>query len=228
MDDDITLCELLVEFLKRDGFDASAVNSGAEALEAIRHDAQYDAVVLDIMMPGASGLEVLQSLRSRFNVPIIMLTGRGDDIDRIIGLEMGADDYIGKPCNPRELAARLRAVLRRTAEPPDRTTRPVLEANGVRVDIGRREASLGGQPLNLTSAEFNTLALLMQSAGEVLSKEFLTEKVLHRKLNAYDRSIDVHISRIRQKLSTHPGASNLIKAVRGAGYQFISDDSADR
>lgn len=216
-----------MEYLEGDGFAASAVHSGAGALETIKHEGQYDAVVLDIMMPGVAGLEVLQSLRSRFNLPIIMLTGRGDDIDRIIGLEMGADDYIGKPCNPRELAARLRAVLRRTAEPQDRTTRSVLESNGVRLDIGRREVTLAGKPLNLTSAEFNTLALLMQSAGEVLSKEFLTEKVLHRKLNAYDRSIDVHISRIRQKLSTHLRASNLIKSVRGVGYQFISDDGAD-
>lgn len=227
VDDDITLCRLLVEFLTRDGFAASAVYSGAEALETVTHDDLYDAVVLDIMMPGISGLEVLQSLRSRFSIPIIMLTGRGDDIDRIIGLEMGADDYIGKPCNPRELAARLRAVLRRTTEPQDRMTKSVLESNGIRLDIGRREATLAGEPLNLTSAEFNTLALLMQSAGEVLSKELLTEKVLYRKLNAYDRSIDVHISRIRQKLSAHLPATNMIKSIRGAGYQFISDDNTD-
>lgn len=227
VDDDITLCRLLVEFLTRDGFAASAVHSGADALETVKHDGQYDAVVLDIMMPGISGLEVLQSLRSRFSIPIIMLTGRGDDIDRIIGLEMGADDYISKPCNPRELAARLRAVLRRTAEPRDRMTNSVLESHGIRLDIGRREATLAGEPLNLTSAEFNTLALLMQSAGEVLSKELLTEKVLYRKLNAYDRSIDVHISRIRQKLSAHLPATNMIKSIRGAGYQFISDDDAD-
>lgn len=223
VDDDVTLCELLSEYLIRDGFDTSSAYSGEDALKTLADGNQFDAVVLDIMMPGMNGLEVLQSIRAQLNTPVIMLTGRGDDVDKIIGLEMGADDYLGKPCNPRELCARLRAVLRRTNTPSEKHPPLLLESNGIRLDIGKRDVKFNSNSLNLTSAEFNALALLMQHPGEVLTKELLTEKVLHRKFTAYDRSIDVHISRIRQKLADHMDAKTIIKSVRGVGYQYISD-----
>ena len=220
VDDDKTLSELLSEYLNRDGFDTHAVYSGEDALTLLDNH-RFDAIVLDIMMPGLNGLEVLQSIRARMTVPVIMLTGRGDDIDRIVGLEMGADDYLSKPCNSRELAARLRAVLRRSTAANSETKPAILESNGIRLDIAKREAYCQQSLLNLTSAEFNTLALLMQNPGEILTKEILTEKVLHRKFSAYDRSIDVHISRIRHKLVEFLGERNVIKSVRGVGYQYV-------
>ncbi len=231
VDDDVALCELLCEFLNGEGFATSAVHSGQAALESIKTEGQYDALVLDIMMPEMSGLEVLQLLRQRVSTPVIMLTGRGDDIDRIVGLEMGADDYLGKPCNPRELAARLKAVLRRTGVlnrlDGGSTGSTILSLHGIKMDVGRREASVDAEPLAFTSAEFNTLEQLMASAGKVLSKEYLTDKVLHRKLGAYDRSIDVHVSRIRQKLTKAGKDPALLKTVRGAGYQFVSAENSD-
>lgn len=228
VDDDVELCELLCEFLNGEGFAASAVHNGQAALEAVKTEGQYDALVLDIMMPKMSGLEVLQQLRQRVSTPVIMLTGRGDDIDRILGLEMGADDYLGKPCNPRELAARLKAVLRRTgASNRLEGGSAILSLHGIKMDVGRREVSVDAEPLAFTSAEFNTLEQLMASAGKVLSKEYLTDKVLHRKLGAYDRSIDVHVSRIRQKLSKAGKDPALLKTVRGAGYQFVSAENPE-
>ena len=220
VDDDKALSELLTEFLNRDGFETHAVYSGESALIQL-DNYTYDAVVLDIMMPGLSGLEVLQSIRARMSVPVIMLTGRGDDIDRIVGLEMGADDYLGKPCNPRELSARLRAVLRRSSTLPLESKSAVLESNNIRLDIAKREVYCNQTLINLTSAEFGALALLMQHPGEILTKDILTEKVLHRKFSAYDRSIDVHISRIRHKLSEHLADKKVIKSVRGVGYQYV-------
>ena len=225
VDDDVELCHLLAEFLRGAGFIVSAVHNGQAALDCVTDDSQFGAIVLDIMMPGVNGLEVLQALRSRLHTPIIMLTGRGDDIDRIVGLEMGADDYLGKPCNPRELAARLGAVLRRSNRQNTLSgSQDTIELHGICLNAGQRSVSVNGTALQLTSAEFNVLALLMQSAGEVLGKALLTEKVLQRKLGAYDRSIDVHVSRVRQKLSQTLGNEELIKTVRGVGYQFVNED----
>ncbi len=226
VDDDIELCHLLAEFLRGEGFRVSAVHDGQAALDGVKDDTQFGAIVLDIMMPKVNGLEVLQALRGRIHTPIIMLTGRGDDIDRIVGLEMGADDYLGKPCNPRELAARLRAVLRRSGKQHARhDAQDTIQLHGICLNTGQRSVTANNAELQLTSAEFNVLALLMQSAGEVLSKAVLTEKVLQRKLGAYDRSIDVHVSRVRQKLAQALGKEDLIKTVRGAGYQFVNEDA---
>ncbi|MGM0564251.1 MAG: response regulator [Pseudomonadota bacterium] len=220
VDDDAELTELLAEFLDGDGFDIRSINQPEEALEL--DTSAVDAIVLDIMMPRISGLDVLQSLRSRSHTPVLMLTGRGDDIDRIIGLEMGADDYMGKPCNPRELAARLRAILRRTQAVESKAVEgDNISLHGIQLSRGQREASVGGEPLGLTSAEFSVLELLMRAAGEIVSKETLTEKVLQRPLMPYDRSIDVHVSRVRQKLSQHLGEKQLIKTARGRGYMMI-------
>lgn len=223
VDDDAELCELLAEFLNNDGFEVSHCQSGASALEYLNEEKCLPNVaVLDIMMPNMNGLELLQSIRAQHNLPVIMLTGRGDDIDRILGLEMGADDYMAKPCNPRELAARLRAVLRRTQHSPSQSKQPsVISKHDITLDSAKRTVQVKGEPVSLTSAEFSTLHILMQEAGQIVSKDTLTEKVLHRKLTAYDRSIDVHVSRVRQKLSKALGGESLIQTVRGAGYQFL-------
>lgn len=227
VDDDRELCAMLAEYLGHEGYRVETVHSGEAALAALEQF-RPDLMVLDIMMPGMSGLELLQQLRPRTDVPVLMLTGRGEAIDRILGLEMGADDYLSKPCHPRELSARVKAILRRSgsagAEPDSEGAFPSrpLEMAGLRLDPGQREVSLAGQPLQLTSAEFNVLACLMQHAGRVLSKDELTRWVLHRELSAYDRAIDVHVSRLRQKLAALAGDDcELIKTVRGQGYQFI-------
>lgn len=233
VDDDAELCAMLAEYLRHEGYRVDCVHSGAAALQALEQNTP-DLMVLDIMMPGMSGLELLQQLRPRTTMPILMLTGRGETIDRILGLEMGADDYLSKPCHPRELSARVKAILRRcegtetiaasdteTAMP----TRP-LQLAGICLDPGRREVNCAGQTLQLTSAEFNVLACLMQHAGRVLSKAELTRWVLHRELSAYDRAIDVHVSRVRQKLAAAVGDEReLIKTVRGQGYQFVRSEA---
>lgn len=227
VDDDTELCELLTDYLSHEGLEVAAVHDAEAALKRLS-ERLPDLMVLDIMMPGQSGLELLQQMRPRFSVPVIMLTGRGDDIDRILGLEMGADDYLAKPCNPRELLARIRAVLRRSQHSvtPGSMPQQVLEMQGIHLDPGLREVRVDGKPLELTSTEFNLLALLMQHAGQVLSKELLTERVLHRKLTAYDRAMDVHVSRVRQKLAAALGKEQeLIKTIRGQGYQFVREDA---
>jgi DNA-binding response OmpR family regulator len=223
IDDDVELCELLADFLQLEGFEVASLHDGGEALQRI-DDIGPDAVVLDIMLPGMQGLEVLRQLRERTRLPVIMLTARGEDNDRILGLELGADDYLPKPCNPRELAARLRAVLRRAM--PDQSGDDALTVGATRLDASDRSASHAGRDLKLTSAEFNVLQVLLQNAGQVVDKETLSREALGRPLNAYDRSIDVHVSKIRRKLSAQGGAE-LIVSVRGAGYQFVQRQQAD-
>ncbi|MBY4678623.1 response regulator [Marinobacterium arenosum] len=222
VDDDRELCALLSEYLSHEGYLVSCAHDADQALTALAGQS-FDLLVLDIMMPGRSGLELLQELRPAVQTPVIMLTGRGDDIDRILGLEMGADDYLGKPCNPRELLARIRAVLRRSRATESTESSVVPCLNGIELDTGRREARLDGELLELTSAEFNVLMLLMRQAGTVVGKAELTEKVLHRKLTAYDRAIDVHVSRLRQKLAGHRPQETFIKTVRGEGYLMVSE-----
>ncbi len=225
VDDDTSLCQLLSEFLSGEGFNVHSINSGEAALDYLKDvNNQPSCLVLDIMMPGISGLETLKQLRQFSSIPVIMLTGRGDDIDRILGLEMGADDYLCKPCNPRELSARIKAILRRTDNTPESTPTNQLYLHGITLLPEKLEASINGEQLKFTAAEFHVLRLLMLSAGETLSKENLTEQVLHRPLTAYDRSIDVHVSRIRQKLASQGNLTNIIKTVRGAGYQLVKSD----
>ncbi len=213
IDDDLELCELLREYLGEEGFEVESVHDGDVGLARALEGA-HDLVVLDVMMPGQSGFDVLRKLRASSEVPVVMLTARGRDVDRIVGLEMGADDYLGKPFNPRELVARIRAVRRRV----ERTSAPDLErlaVDGVALHAPSRSASLHGEPLHLTSAEFALLEALLERAGEVVSREELSERVLDRRFSPLDRSLDVHVSNLRRKLG-----KDRIKTVRGHGYLF--------
>ncbi len=226
VDDDRELCELLGDYLQNEGFDVEFAHNADEAAEQLKRPERYQLMVLDVMMPGRSGLELLQSIRPRLTLPVIMLTGRGEDIDRILGLEMGADDYLAKPANPRELLARIKAVLRRAVPVSRGTLFPELPVTvrGIELDPGLRQVKVAGHLVELTNTEFNVLAYLINNAGEVLSKEQLTELVLHRPLTPYDRALDVHVSRVRQKLARLlPEA--LIKTHRGVGYQFLRGDT---
>ena len=224
VDDDAELCELLAEYLGNEGIAVTLIHDGLEAIEHLQaqHD-QYDAVVLDFMLPGMQGLDILQRLRGFSATPVLMLTARGDDIDRIVGLEAGADDYLPKPCNPRELLARLRAVLRRTETVTPSSGASSHSRHGIALDTGTRVATINERPLELTSAEFNTLLALITRAGSVVSKEELTELALNRKFTRYDRSIDVHISNLRKKIHAELGPVDVIKTVRGSGYIMVSE-----
>ena len=226
IDDDRELCALLEDFLQLEGFSTSTVHDGADAIETCK-GREFDAIVLDVMLPRVQGFDVLRKLREFSTTPVIMLTARGEDTDRIVGLEMGADDYLPKPCNPRELAARLRAILRRTDKSVENES-PLLEIDGLMASTSERKVELDGEEIKLTTAEFNILVVLMRHAGDVVNKELLSQKALGRALTAYDRSIDVHVSNIRKKLGHSD--RELIKNVRGVGYQLTrtANDPAGR
>jgi two-component system response regulator CpxR len=215
IDDDVELCALLREFLKREGFEVETEHDGRRGLERAQAG-EADLVVLDVMLPGIDGFEILRRLRARSRVPVLMLTARGEDVDRIVGLELGADDYVPKPFNPRELAARIRAIFRRIEARPA-ADRGRLEVNGVVIDPGTREAWCDGQPVELTTLEFDILELLMRAAGRVVSRDDLMESIYNRKTTPFDRSIDMHISHLRKKLERNRA---IIKTIRGVGYQF--------
>lgn len=222
VDDDVELCSMLAEYLAPEGFEVSTVHDGEQGVRETITGA-YDAVVLDVMMPRLNGIEVLRQIRQSSRVPVIMLTAKGDDVDRIIGLELGADDYLPKPCNPRELVARLRAVLRRTLDYAEKGEQEaVLQAGEMRLHPGSRIAECGDKTLELTSTEFNVLEALLRGAGHVVSKAELSEQALGRPLDRYDRSIDMHVSSLRRKLGTLEDGRSPIQTVRGAGYQLIS------
>jgi len=221
IDDDKELCALLADFLKLEGFQTHAQHDGAEAINHCRSN-YYDAIILDIMLPGMQGLDVLRHLREFSRTPVLMLTARGEDTDRIVGLEMGADDYLPKPCNPRELAARLRAILRRYEGQAEPATTQHLSIGHTKVNTTDRSATYKGESLKLTSAEFNVLHVLLSHAGHVVDKDNISQEALGRALSAYDRSVDVHVSKIRKKFSAL-GGENLILSVRGIGYQFTQE-----
>ncbi len=215
VDDDVELCELLTERLGTEGFVIEAVHDGPCGLEQALSQ-EHALVILDLMLPGMAGLDVLRRIRARSPIPVLILTARGEDVERILGLEIGADDYLPKPFNPRELIARIRAILRRTI----RVTTDPLIVGDIRLDPASREARLQGIPLGLTSVEFTLIEMLLQHAGKVVTREQLTETVLGRKLGPFDRVIDVHISNIRKKLGSDHGGER-IKAIRGSGYLFV-------
>jgi DNA-binding response OmpR family regulator len=214
VDDDVELCALLTERLAEDGFNLSAAHNGLDGLE-LASSGSYSLVILDVMLPRMGGIDVLKELRARSSVPVLMLTARGDDIDRIIGLEVGADDYLPKPFNPRELVARIKAILRRIEE--RRTDLDKFTAGDILIDTALREAYVGDRSLQLTTIEFALLEVLVRNPGRALSREYLTDIALGRRLGAFDRTIDVHISNLRRKLDERRGIQR-IKTIRGSGY----------
>ena len=222
-DDDLELCTLLKEFLEQEEFMVRTVHDGQSAVNALESDS-YDLLILDVMMPQKNGFDVLSELRRTSLIPIIMLTAKGDKIDRIVGLEMGADDYLPKPCDPRELVARIRAVTRRTNQPLiNSTTQEPLSQDNLVLTPNNRQVTVDSQVVDLTSTEFDCLQLLLSSAGSLVSRELLSEKALGKKLQTYDRSIDMHISNIRKKLGLKADGQERIKTLRGCGYQYLVD-----
>lgn len=217
VDDDEALCELLSEYLESEGFSVSSVHDGAQAVSAAQQEA-WDAIILDVMLPGMSGFDVLKRIKPLVDVPVLMLTARGDDTDTVVGLELGADEYVAKPCSPRVLVARLRALLRRRGaeESPG-----MLRVGDLELDPGNRCVTLAGQPVELTGAEFNLLHILISHAGSVVSREVLARDGLGRPLQAFDRRIETHMAQIRRKLGPLPDGGQRIHTVRGAGYQYV-------
>lgn len=219
-DDDRALCGLLAEYLQREGFAVDLAHDGEEALARLHNAAQRpDLLILDVMMPGRDGLETLRELRVKYRLPVIMLSARGEPVDRVVGLELGADDYLAKPCLPRELLARIRAQLRRNTPG---TASGELRLGVLRLLPGERRALVEEQELALTGAEFQLLLALAQRAGELVDKAALTRLALGRELERYDRSIDVHVSRVRHKLTEASTQSPRIESVRGAGYVLVA------
>lgn len=220
VDDDVELADMLADYLQRDGFDVRMVHDGATGVtEAL--SGKYAIVVMDVMMPGMSGIEALGRIRLQSRIPVLMLTGKGDDIDRILGLELGADDYVPKPSSSRELAARIRAILRRTQTSSEISE--ILTVGLLTMYPQKRHATWSGETLELTSTEFNLLEVLARNAGRVVSKNELSEVGLGRPLARFDRSIDVHISSIRQKFDVYSSGQSYIQTVRGRGYVFIKE-----
>ena len=220
IDDDVELCSLVSEYLKGEGFQVDAAHDGNRGLERALKG-EHLLVVLDVMLPGMNGFEVLRRLRGTSKVPVLLLTARGEDVDRIVGLELGADDYLPKPFNPRELVARIRAVLRRTRASVRPGEAPaILRVGDIELDPATRSVRQGDKPVDLTSVEFNLLEVLLREAGRVVTRESLTEAVLSRKFSAFDRSIDMHVSKVRKKLGDSDARTDYIKTVRGVGYIF--------
>ena len=225
VDDDLELCDLLTEFLQPEGFVVDTANTGPDGLDKALTGG-YALVVLDVMLPSMGGFDLLRELRGQSDVPVLMLTAKGEEVDRIVGLEMGADDYLPKPFNARELLARIRAVVRRT---PEREPRVVDDAapivvGDVILDRGSRMVRRSGRVVELTAAEFGLLEVLLSEAGSVVTREDLTRRALGRRLSPYDRSIDVHISSLRKKLGTGEKDTERIRTIRGIGYQYALPD----
>lgn len=221
IDDDIGLCELVTEYLEPEGYKVEAVHDGEKGVERAL-SAEHDLAVLDVMLPGINGFEVLRRIRARSRLPVVMLTARGDDVDRIVGLEIGADDYLPKPFNPRELVARINAVLRRARpeEQAERQARETLVVGDIEMDARTRTVRLAGRAVELTAVEYDLLKRLLHLPGHVVTKEELVKDVLHRQLSPFDRSIDMHVSNLRKKLGQQAGGAERIKTVRGVGYIY--------
>lgn len=227
-DDDLELCALLIEYLGSEGFEIDAVHDGEAVVREITRQ-QHDLVIMDIMMPRMTGLEALGKLRQQLYTPVLMLTARDDEVDRIVGLEMGADDYLAKPCNPRELVARIRAILRRTARPQS-----IQDGEGQKLVVddlelqpATRNVFCQGASVNLTCTEFSVLEALLLQAGKKVSKKELTQTVLGRTLARYDRSLDMHVSNLRRKLGPYPDDTPRIKTIRSVGYIYVPAARAD-
>ncbi len=230
IDDDMDLCDLLKDYLTPEGFVVEALHNGVEGAERAVAG-QYALIVLDVMLPGINGFEVLRRIRAVSRIPVLMLTARGEEVDRIVGLEIGADDYLPKPFNPRELVARIRAVLRRAesghhspvqTQPQPDTWRLIV--GDVELVPGTRTVRCAGLKVDLTSVEFAILESLLRKAGQVVSRDDLVKQALGRNLSAYDRSIDVHVSSLRKKLDHGAGGAERIKTIRGVGYLYSAEN----
>jgi two-component system, OmpR family, response regulator CpxR len=230
IDDDHGLVNLLKRFLEGEGFHVDAAYDQASGLTAALSN-DHELIILDVMLPGGTGFELLKTLRLQSSVPVLLLTARGEAVDRILGLEIGADDYLAKPFDPRELVARIRAIFRRTRETPPSAARPdheeVLSVGEISMSLGTRKVTCSNTPIDLTSVEFNVLELLLRNAGSVVTREQIAEVALGRPLNIFDRSVDVHVSRLRKKLSTCHGTDELIRPIRGTGY-FLAARTPER
>jgi two-component system response regulator CpxR len=221
IDDDVELCELVAEYLEPEGYKVEAVYDGEAGLKRAL-SGEHVLAVLDFMLPGLNGFEVLRRIRAQSHLPIVMLTARGDDTNRIVGLQLGADDYLPKPFNPLELVARINAVLRRAR--PETQKENVAErivVGDIQMDHRTRTVRCAGEPIELTVVEYELLEKLLSNAGRVLTKEELVREVLHRNLSPFDRSIDTHVSNLRRKLGQRPNGLERIKTVRGVGYMLV-------
>lgn len=226
IDDDVELCSMLCEYLGKNGFRVRTAHRGDTGLRAALQR-PWAMILLDVMLPGMDGFEVLKRIRGESSVSVLLLTARGEDVDRIVGLEIGADDYLPKPFNPRELLARMRAVLRRNA-PATTTHSTVLRVGDLELDPAARKALKSGKRIDLTDVEFGLLEALMQSPGKVVNREELSQSVLGRPFDPFDRSLDMHVSRLRRKLSQIEPTDDAVKTIRGIGYQLVvQSDSAE-
>ena len=230
IDDDLELCELLADYLQPEGFEVEMAGGSDPGIERAL-SGEHSLVVLDVMLPKMSGFEVLRHIRASSNIPVLMLTARGDEVDRIVGLEMGADDYLPKPFNPRELVARLRAICRRTENlahnPDNKSGGEVLAIGDLNLDTNTRVVRKGRKEVAVTAAEFSLLVELLRMAGQVVGREMLAEKVLGRKLSMFDRSIDVHVASLRKKLGHEINGMERIKTIRGVGYMYTRAQRAE-
>ena len=225
IDDDPELCKLVARFLSAEGFRVETVRSATQGVERAR-SGEHELIVLDVMLPGMDGFEILRRLRPDSRTPVLMLTARGDDLDRILGLELGADDYLPKPFNPRELAARIRAILRRgDASLSAQVSTPILIGD-LELNPSSRTTRVGGSILNLTTIEFDLLEKLLRSAGRVVGREELVKEVLGREFSPFDRSIDTHVCNLRKKVGSYSDGTDRIKGVRGLGYLFALPNEA--
>ena len=220
IDDDIKLIDLLSEYFQENGFNVSAIMEGTQALKTIQ-EKEPDLIILDIMLPGKDGLDVLKEIRAKVSVPVIMLTARGDDTDRIVGLELGADDYLPKPFNPRELLARIRAILRRQDRTPALEEQSIIRSGDMILNQAARMLSVRDENVELSTTEFNILEVLMKSPNTVLSRDQIMNLAQGKDFMAFDRSVDIHISKLRAKIEKDPSFPVRIKTVWGTGYMFV-------
>lgn len=221
IDDDEELCDLIAEYLSVEGFTTEAVHDGENGLQKAL-SGEYEMAILDVMLPKKNGFDVLRDLRKTSKLPILMLTAKGDDMERIVGLEIGADDYLPKPFNPCELVARLRAVLRRVNDVDEnkQVSPEVFAVEDIEVSLTGRSAKINGEDLNLTAVEFDLLVALLEQAGKVVKKEDLSQRVLDRRLSPFDRSLDMHVSNLRKKMGLRKDESERIKTIRSVGYIY--------
>ena len=222
VDDDRELCHLVAQYLEPEGFTLSAVHTGGEGIN-LAVEGNHELIVLDVMLPDKKGFDVLREIRNRVRTPVLMLTAKGDEFDRVLGLELGADDYLPKPFSPRELIARISAILRRSgwqSESNIASRPPVIHYGDIELDLAARTVSKSGQLLRLTSTEFDLLRAFFEAPGQVLTREALVEKVLDRKFSPFDRSVDLHISNLRRKLGPQNDGAERIRSVRGTGYLY--------